>query len=249
MSEIEPKLDISWSNLLSGEFTKPYFRELQLFLKNERNLGKVIYPPSNLVYSALISTPFDSVKVIILGQDPYHNFGQAEGLSFSVPLGQKLPPSLKNIFKELNTDLGIETPKHGSLKKWAKEGVLLLNTTLTVQENQPCSHQKMGWEEFTDKIICELSEKKTGLVFILWGRFAQTKENLIDTKKHYILKASHPSPFSVTKGFYGCQHFSKTNELLLKQNLTPIDWNTTDEQSNVSISGTLLNQDSLNLIK
>ncbi len=193
------------------------------------------------MFRALDTTPFDEVKVVILGQDPYHNPGQAEGLSFSVPKGQKLPPSLQNIFKELKTDLGIETPTHGSLVNWAKQGVLLLNATLTVRENQPGSHQKKGWENFTDSIIRELSFRKNGLVFILWGKYAQAKTNLIDTTKHFILQAPHPSPFSVERGFYGCKHFSKTNELLLEQGLSPINWNTSEETFNVALTETLFN--------
>lgn len=241
MSTIDPKLHESWKNVLSEEFSKPYFKSLKTFLENERNSGQIIYPPGPLIFSALDSTPFDEVKVIILGQDPYHNPGQAEGLSFSVPKGQKLPPSLQNIFKELKTDLGIETPNHGNLKKWAKQGVLLLNATLTVRENQPGSHQKKGWENFTDSIIRELSFRKNGLIFILWGKYAQAKINLIDTTKHFILQAPHPSPFSVERGFYGCKHFSKTNELLTEQGLTPIDWNTSSEEFNVLLSDSLFN--------
>jgi len=241
MSKIDPKLHESWKIALADEFTKPYFLALKTFLENERKSGQVIYPPGPLIFKALDETPFDQVKVIILGQDPYHNPGQAEGLSFSVPKGQKLPPSLQNIFKELKTDLGIETPTHGNLLKWAKQGVLLLNATLTVRENQPGSHQKKGWEDFTDSIIRELSFRKTGLIFILWGKYAQAKTTLIDTTKHYILQAPHPSPFSVDRGFYGCKHFSKTNELLLEQGLSPVDWNTSSEMFNVSLTDTLFN--------
>lgn len=239
MNKIDPKLHESWKKVLSEEFSKDYFSSLKTFLENERRSGQIIYPPGPLIFSALDTTPFDEVKVVILGQDPYHNPGQAEGLSFSVPEGQKLPPSLQNIFKELKSDLGIETPKNGNLRKWAKQGVLLLNATLTVRENQPGSHQKKGWENFTDSIIRELSHRKKGVVFILWGKYAQAKENLIDTTKHFILQAPHPSPFSVERGFYGCKHFSKTNELLIEQGLRPIDWDLNSALSNLAMSETL----------
>lgn len=241
MNKIDPKLHDSWKKALFDEFSKPYFLELKEFLEREKKSGQILYPPGPLIFTAFDTTPFDEVKVVILGQDPYHNPGQAEGLSFSVPIGQKLPPSLQNIFKELKSDLGIETPKHGNLKKWAMQGVLLLNATLTVRENQPGSHQKKGWENFTDAIIRELSFRKKGVIFILWGKSAQAKINLIDTTKHFILQAPHPSPFSVERGFYGCKHFSKTNELLIEQGKAPINWNTTDESFNVLLTDSLFN--------
>ncbi len=233
MSKINPKLSDSWMKILSEEFEKPSFLSLKEFLKNEIKTGQIIYPSGSKIFAALNSTSFESVKVIIIGQDPYHNPGQAEGLSFSVPIGEKIPPSLKNIFKELMEDLKIAIPSHGNLQKWADQGVLLLNATLTVRENQPGSHQKKGWENFTDAIIRELSFRKTGLIFVLWGKFAQAKENLIDTTKHFILEAAHPSPFSVDRGFYGCKHFSKINELLIDQNKKAIDWNIETDVSNL----------------
>lgn len=233
MSKINPKLSDSWMKILSEEFEKPSYLSLKEFLENEVRTGQIIYPSGSKIFAALNCTSFESVKVIIIGQDPYHNPGQAEGLSFSVPIGQKIPPSLQNIFKELKKDLQIAIPSHGNLQKWADQGVLLLNATLTVRENQPGSHQKKGWENFTDAIMRELSFRKTGLIFVLWGKFAEVKENLIDTTKHFILKAAHPSPFSVNRGFYGCKHFSKINELLIDQNKKAIDWNIEIDMSNV----------------
>ncbi|HPW67441.1 MAG TPA: uracil-DNA glycosylase, partial [Salinivirgaceae bacterium] len=184
-----------------------------------------VYPPGSRIFAAFDVTPFDNVKVVILGQDPYHGAGQAHGLCFSVPKGVQKPPSLLNICKELNTDLGIPIAKHGNLEKWAKQGVLMLNATLTVRANMAGSHQNRGWETFTNAAIEKLSGQKSGLIFILWGAYAQAKEQIIDTSKHHILKAPHPSPLSVHRGFFGCKHFSKTNELLIKQGKTPIDWN------------------------
>ncbi|MEP6594786.1 MAG: uracil-DNA glycosylase, partial [Ginsengibacter sp.] len=194
------------------------------FIKAEKALGKKIYPPGSLIFNAFYKTPFDKVKVVILGQDPYHNVGQAHGLSFSVPKGVAKPPSLVNIFKELESDLGIPPASHGDLEKWAQQGVLLLNATLTVRENEPGSHSKIGWINFTDEVIKKISEEKKVIVFLLWGRFAQDKRILIDETRHHVLKAAHPSPFSADKGFFGCRHFSKTNELLMKQGDEPIDW-------------------------
>ena len=187
-------------------------------------MDKIIYPPGSLLFNAFLKTPFNKVKVVILGQDPYHNKGQAHGLSFSVPKGVNKPPSLVNIFIELKNDLGIEPPIHGNLEKWAHQGVLLLNATLTVRENEPGSHSKIGWIDFTNEVIKKISDEKKGVVFLLWGKFAQDKQILIDETKHYVLKAAHPSPFSADKGFFGCRHFSKTNELLMKQGYEPIDW-------------------------
>lgn len=220
---VNPAIEETWKNALWNEFQKPYFRELKSFLANEKAAGKTIFPPGNLIFNAFNSTPFQEVKVVILGQDPYHGPGQAHGLSFSVPTGVKPPPSLVNIFKELHADLGLPIPSHGNLEKWAQQGVLLINAMLTVEANQPASHQKKGWEEFTHAVISTLSREREGLVFILWGRFAQEKASLIDDRKHFILTSAHPSPFSATK-FYGCKHFSKTNEILIKQGKTPIDW-------------------------
>ena len=184
----------------------------------------MVYPPSPLIFNAFNLTPFDNVKVVIIGQDPYHNIGQAHGLAFSVPDGIQKPPSLQNIFKELNQDLGIAIPTTGNLEKWAKEGVLLLNASLTVRANMAASHAKIGWQKFTDAAIKALSDKKQNLVFILWGNYAIAKENLIDHNKHLILKTVHPSPLSASRGFFGCHHFSKTNEYLINHNIKPIDW-------------------------
>lgn len=221
---VQPQIEESWKNVLTDEFQSDYFASLKTFLKQEKEAGKIIYPEGKNIFTAFNHTPFDKVKVVILGQDPYHGPGQAHGLSFSVPDGVQTPPSLVNIFKELKSDLGVDNFGKSNLTKWADQGVLLLNATLTVQANQAGSHQNKGWEKFTDAIIRSLSEKKTGLVFILWGRYAQAKSPLIDTFKHYILKAVHPSPLSAYNGFFGCKHFSKTNELLAAQNVSPIDW-------------------------
>jgi uracil-DNA glycosylase len=222
---MDVKMDASWKEVLKNEFTKPYFLEIVTFLKMEKSAGKTIYPPGPLIFNALNQTPFDKVKVVIIGQDPYHNPEQAHGLSFSVPAGIKPPPSLANIYKEIQTDLGIAMPvNYGNLTRWAEQGVLLLNAILTVRANEPASHAKIGWMNFTDSIIQKISDQKKGVVFLLWGKFAQDKQVLIDETKHFILKAAHPSPFSVDKGFYGCKHFSRTNELLIQQGLPPIDW-------------------------
>jgi uracil-DNA glycosylase len=218
-----PKIEDSWKEVLIDEFQKPYFQQLKAFLVEEKS-QYAVYPPGNLIFNAFDQTPFNKVKVVVLGQDPYHGKGQAHGLCFSVPNGIPAPPSLVNIFKEINKDLGIAIPSHGNLEAWAKQGVLLLNATLTVRANQPLSHHKKGWETFTDRVIEILSAEKTGIVFLLWGNSAKVKEQLIDSSKHYVLKAAHPSPFSANNGFFGCKHFSKTNEILEKQNLTPIDW-------------------------
>lgn len=223
MEKIDPKIEESWKAVLAEEFNQPYFHTLREFLVEERK-HHIVYPPGGLIFNAFDKTPFQKVKVVILGQDPYHGPGQAHGLCFSVPHGVPAPPSLVNIFKEIQDDLKIPVPKHGNLEKWAEQGVLLLNATLTVRANQAGSHQKKGWEQFTDKVIQILSAQRTGLVFILWGRYAQAKEALIDTQKHYILKGPHPSPLSAYAGFFGCRHFSKTNELLRNQLLEEIDW-------------------------
>lgn len=218
-------IEASWKEILKHEFTKTYFLEIATFLKTEKNAGKLIYPPGPLIFNAFTQTPFQKVKVVILGQDPYHNPGQAHGLSFSVPNGVKPPPSLVNIYKEILASLGIPMPVgYGNLTKWASQGVLLLNAILTVRANEPASHSKIGWMNFTDAVIKKISDEKTGVVFLLWGKFAQEKQVLIDETKHHVLKAAHPSPFSADKGFFGCNHFIKTNELLTAQGLPAIDW-------------------------
>lgn len=221
---MEIKMETSWKNALSDLFDKPYFSQISDHLKAEKALKTTIYPNGGLIFNAFSLTPYDKVKVIILGQDPYHNANQAMGLSFSVPDGMKPPPSLVNIFKELHKDIGMPIPSTGNLTAWAKQGVLLLNAVLTVRANEPASHAKIGWTKFTDDVILSLSSQKTGLVFILWGNFAQEKIKLIDSSKHKILKAAHPSPFSAYNGFFGCKHFSAANEYLVKNNIDPIDW-------------------------
>lgn len=222
---MDVKIEASWKEALKNEFTKPYFQQIVTFLKTEKAAGKTIYPPGNLIFNAFEQTPFDAVRVVILGQDPYHGAGQAHGLSFSVPENVPPPPSLINIFKEIQSDTGTTMPaRYGNLTDWAKQGVLLLNAALTVRANEPASHAKIGWMEFTDAVIQKISDEKTGVVFLLWGRFAQEKQILIDATKHYVLKAAHPSPFSADKGFFGCKHFSSANAYLVKQGLPPIDW-------------------------
>lgn len=223
-------LEPSWLTVLQDEFEKDYMLKLKDFLKEEKNNGAVIYPKNADIFNAFSYTPFDDVKVVILGQDPYHGAGQAHGLCFSVQQGVAVPPSLKNIYKELETDLNIKAPNHGTLTEWAKQGVLLLNATLTVRANQAGSHQNRGWEQFTDTVIRKLSDEKKGLVFILWGNYAKAKTALIDAGKHFILTAAHPSPFSAYNGFLGCRHFSKTNEILTKEGLAPIDWRITSQE-------------------
>ncbi|EHQ30695.1 uracil-DNA glycosylase [Mucilaginibacter paludis] len=219
--ELEP----SWLNILKSEFEQDYMLKLKNFLKEEKNTGQVVYPRGKDIFNAFWTTPFTNLKVVILGQDPYHGANQAHGLSFSVQKGVPLPPSLQNIYKELQTDIpGFIMPTHGDLTEWAEQGVLLLNATLTVRANSAGSHQKSGWEIFTDKVISQISEQKEGVVFLLWGKFAQAKAVLIDEKKHHILKAAHPSPFSAYNGFFGCHHFSKTNAILTKEGKQPIDW-------------------------
>lgn len=220
---VNPQIEDSWKEVLHEEFEKPYFSELKEFLLDEKAKFNV-FPPGGLIFNAFRLTPFENVKVVILGQDPYHGPGQAHGLCFSVPSGIPAPPSLINIFKEIERDLGYPVPLSGCLECWAMQGVLLLNATLTVRANQPGSHQHRGWENFTNAVIKKLSHSRVGLVFILWGKFAQEKESLIDCNKHYILKAAHPSPFSAYNGFFGCRHFSKTNEILRKHGLDEIDW-------------------------
>ena len=223
MQVIHPQIEESWKIILKDEFQKEYFAELKTFLTAEKKIYS-IYPKGGDTFSAFNLCSFNSTKVVVIGQDPYHGSGQAHGLSFSVPIGIKPPPSLKNIFKELHTDLNFEIPNHGDLTAWAQQGVLLLNATLTVRAKQAASHQKKGWEQFTNRVIKEISDKKEGVVFLLWGRFAQDKEVLIDGTRHHILTAPHPSPFSAHSGFFGCKHFSKTNYLLSQQNQDSINW-------------------------
>ena len=219
------QIEESWKEVLEGEFEKEYMHNLKAFLQKEKQEGKVVFPPGNMIFNAFNHTPFDKVKVVILGQDPYHGQGQAHGLSFSVQKGVTIPPSLRSIYKELKTDIETFTiPAHGELTKWADEGVLMLNATLTVRKGEPASHHNKGWERFTDEAIRQLSEKRNGLVFLLWGKNAQAKIPLIDDSKHFVLKAAHPSPYSADHGFFGCRHFSKTNKLLKDQGLEEIDW-------------------------
>lgn len=221
---MDVKIEESWKRALAPEFEKPYFQELVRQLHEEKRAGRVIYPPGPLIFNAFNLTPFDRVKVVIIGQDPYHGPGQAEGLSFSVPHGVTLPPSLVNIYKEIETDLGVDLrSKDGSLRGWAEQGVFLLNAVLTVRAGQPTSHSRIGWTEFTDAVIRTLSERREGLVFLLWGNFARSKRELIDTRRHTVLEAAHPSPLA-RGAFFGCRHFSKTNQILQSQGLAPIDW-------------------------
>lgn len=220
---MEVRLEKSWKELLKDEFDKPYFQELAEFVREEYKSCQV-FPPPKFIFNALDSVPVDRVKVVILGQDPYHGPSQAHGLSFSVPDGVPLPPSLQNIYKEIETDLGHKKHASGNLERWAKQGVLLLNATLTVRAHQAGSHQNKGWELFTDAIIHHLAETKEHLVFVLWGNYAQRKGAFIDTSKHLVLKSAHPSPLSAFNGFFGSKPFSKTNEYLRTHNQTPINW-------------------------
>jgi uracil-DNA glycosylase len=217
-------IEASWNRVLGEEFEKPYFKDIKNFILNEKAKGKMVYPKGSEIFNAFNLTPFDNVKVVIIGQDPYHGPGQAHGLSFSVPIGIKPPPSLVNIFKELQSDTGFSIPSHGNLENWAKQGVLMLNAVLTVNANDAGSHRKAGWEYFTNAVIEIISKEKQGVVFLLWGRFAHEKEILIDKRKHLVLKAAHPSPFSAHNGFFGCRHFSKTNSYLAEQGKTTINW-------------------------
>jgi uracil-DNA glycosylase len=218
------KIESSWGKVLKDEFNKLHFEQAILHIKTEKSQGKTIYPPGSLIFNAFNTTPFDKVKVVILGQDPYHGAGQAHGLCFSVQNGVPPPPSLLNIFKELHEDIGFRIPNHGNLTKWAEQGVFLLNASLTVRAGEPMSHAKIGWAPFTDTVIKKISEQKSNVVFLLWGKFAQEKRVLIDESKHLILRAVHPSPLSAYGGFFGCRHFSKTNEYLTSKGIDPIDW-------------------------
>jgi len=218
------KIEPEWREALREEFDKPYFHAIVDFLKQEKTAGKTIYPAGPDIFSAFFLTPFSKVKVVVIGQDPYHGAGQAHGLSFSVKKGVAVPPSLVNMFKELKADLNIDPPGHGNLEQWAQQGVLMLNASLTVEASKPMSHAKIGWEEFTNAVIRTVSDRLEGVVFILWGRFAQQKEALIDTRKHFVLKAAHPSPFSATAGFFGSRPYSQTNKLLRQQGKEEINW-------------------------
>lgn len=220
---MEVKIEDSWKEVLKNEFTKDYFVKLTDYIHKEISSGKTIYPKGSLIFNAFNSTPLDKVKVVILGQDPYHGPGQAHGLSFSVPPGIKFPPSLSNIFKELQADLGVIPPDNGCLDRWASQGVFLLNSVLTVRAGEAASHSKIGWTEFTDSVIKTISDKKKGVVFLLWGNFAKGKRDLIDSSKHFILEAAHPSPLA-GGAFFGCRHFSKTNEILCNTGKDPIVW-------------------------
>ena len=222
-----PQPSLNWKEVLQGEREQEYFKNLMAFMERERAAGKTIYPKKADTFNALQLTPFDQVKVVLIGQDPYHGPNQAHGLCFSVQKGVALPPSLQNIFKELASDLGLPRPNHGCLEPWAKQGVLLLNAVLSVEEGRPGSHANIGWERFTDKVIKELNERKNGLVFLLWGAYAQRKAEHVDARRHTVLRAAHPSPFSADKGFFGCRHFSRANAALQQQGLKEIDWNIT----------------------
>jgi len=223
---LDPQIEEGWKKALAEDFGAEYMKELKKKLAEELKSGVIIYPPPKQIFNAFNLTPFDKVKVVILGQDPYHGRGQAHGLSFSVPNGVTPPPSLVNIFKEIESDLAVKPPKtkNGNLESWAKQGVLLLNAILTVRANSPASHRNLGWEKLTNAAIKALSDKREHIVFLLWGKFAQEKEDLIDASKHLILKAPHPSPYSASSGFFGCKHFSKTNDYLLQTGQTPIRW-------------------------
>ncbi|OLY92804.1 Uracil-DNA glycosylase [Cnuella takakiae] len=221
---MDVKMEASWKALLEDEFKKPYFKQIVEHLKTERSQGKTIYPAGGNIFHAFDATPFGNVKVVILGQDPYHGPNQAHGLSFSVQPGVPPPPSLLNIYKELHEDVGIPIPRHGYLEKWANQGVLLLNASLTVRAGEANSHSKIGWEKFTDTVIQTISDKQDHVVFLLWGKFAQSKAALIDQKKHLILKSAHPSPLAAHSGFFGNHHFSQTNQYLMQHGKDPIDW-------------------------
>ncbi len=223
VSASEVKIEQGWKQVLTEEFVKPYFADLKSFLLEERK-KYTVYPPGPQIFAAFNRTPFEKVKVVIMGQDPYHGPGQANGLCFSVSENNKLPPSLKNIYKEITSDLSQSMGLNGDLSYWADQGVLLLNATLTVRAAAPASHQGKGWEQFTDEVIRLISKHKKGIVFLLWGRPAQMKEKLIDTGKHYILKAAHPSPLSAYNGFFGCRHFSYANKILIDLGKTPVNW-------------------------
>ena len=220
---MEVRIEESWRKALQSEFDKPYFARLVDFLHQEKAAGQVVYPPGSQIFRAFELTPLDKVKVVILGQDPYHNPGQAMGLSFSVPDNVPAPPSLKNIFKEIESDLGLKMSGRPNLEAWARQGVLMLNAILTVRGGQAASHRGKGWEEFTDAVIKYISDNCEGVVFLLWGNFARSKKVLIDTNRHTVLEAAHPSPLA-GGAFFGCRHFSRTNEILINENKTPVNW-------------------------
>ncbi len=221
--KVQPQIEKSWAAALSEEFQKPYFQSLKEFLVAEKKSHQ-IYPTGGKIFAAFNETPFDKVKAVLIGQDPYHGAGQAHGLCFSVQPNVRIPPSLQNIYKEMRADIGFEIPNHGHLIKWAREGVMMLNAVLTVRHSEAGSHRGKGWENFTDAAIRKLSEEKSGLVFLLWGNFAKQKKALINTEKHHVLEAAHPSPFAAHNGFFGCRHFSKTNQFLESQGLKKINW-------------------------
>jgi uracil-DNA glycosylase len=221
---MDVKIEPGWKEILKEEFNKPYFEQIALHLKTEKSQGKTIYPPGSQIFNAFNTTPIDNVKVVILGQDPYHGPRQAHGLCFSVQDGIPPPPSLVNIFKELNEDIGIRIPNHGNLTQWAQQGVFLLNASLTVRAAEPMSHAKIGWASFTDTVIKKISDEKEHVVFMFWGKFAQDKRVLVDATKHLVLRAAHPSPLSAHNGFFGCKHFSKANQYLMSKGIDPIDW-------------------------
>lgn len=218
------QIEATWKQALYEEFAKPYFSELRQFLKSEKESGVTMYPPGKLIFNAFNTTPFDQVKVVILGQDPYHGPGQAHGLSFSVPVGMAVPPSLRNMYQELQQDVGITIPQHGYLQSWAEQGVLLLNSMLTVRASQPGSHKGKGWEQFTSAAIKAISDQRQGVVFMLWGKYAQEKGAIIDKTRHLVLTSPHPSPFSAHKGFFGSKHFSSANSYLSHQGQSPVNW-------------------------
>lgn len=220
---MDVKIQEQWKNILREEFEKEYFANLVQILHQEKKNRKIIYPPGGLIFNAFELTPFDEVKVVILGQDPYHGAGQAHGLSFSVPDGVQAPPSLKNIYKEIEDDLRVTIRKNGNLENWARQGVFLLNAALTVRAGEPTSHGNIGWDKFTDAVIKTISDKKEGVVFLLWGNYARGKRDLIDRNKHYVLEAPHPSPLA-RGAFFGCKHFSRCNEYLASHGKTPVDW-------------------------
>lgn len=216
-------IEASWKKALWSEFEQNYFNQIKQRIFIAKNSGLTVYPPGALIFNAFNLTPLNKVKVVVIGQDPYHGPGEAMGLSFSVPRGVRVPPSLRNVYKELHADIGVSIPDHGDLTSWAEQGVLLLNAMLTVEHKSPGSHKSIGWQKFTNGVIRTISDEREGVVFLLWGRFAQQKAVFIDSSKHHVLSAAHPSPLA-RNAFSGCKHFSKTNELLIKQNLSPINW-------------------------